>query len=269
MTFRSPGIPLYKDYLARWNSSRKYKGTVRSGGHRNVRFRFDKEDNVVLLHGTTQDVLGTLTHSNVFTVADHPIEFYKNARGAYWAILGLNVYAQKHGRLQTWMRCYPINVARSVPFKGGMQFKLEAHIHRATLVDLNMAEDKVMHVKPEVRKLLQQRMAGLTAKCHVLQRMDAYDMPSDRYSVSFYERIHNAKASVHETDIDKFDFDAFPPHLVFDLGLERTLGVWRVGFSPEHKRDFAKRAVANGLRWLREYWYRRLDGYELITRKVK
>jgi hypothetical protein len=243
-----------------WNSTRKYKGSVNIGN--NVRMRPDGEAFVFFPNAYNDVILGRITPDDVFTVT-LPTDVCRTRYFKYDHILGIVVCSHKKTKTQVnTLKCREQNMSWSsaYPFVNGLQFKIGPS--QATCINRELAVQKVRRVRRDVQQQVTKALAPLTAACRVIQRMGGFTPPTKEGWWTRNVEVQQRLAALRLEDVTP---ETLTPQDVLHVGTGATSGSWRLGWNADRDKEFVARAVDNGLRHLREHFYRRLDGYVIVA----
>ena len=246
-----------------WDSSRKHKGSV-NAGHAGIRVKPDGDAFMFFPRGYDNIVeLGRITPDDIFTVTC-PTDNLFTWRPKFAWLIGVNVYSHKKTRTQ--VNTLKVQEAGSMwreayPFVSGMQYAYINHAYRCTNREIGV--QLVRRVKPEVQAEVTKALAPLSAACRVIRRLNGYDR---KEANGWWVRKAEVEAKLETLTLEQVTTEAVTPQEIFELGAGATTGIWRFQWgNNDNQQDFMQRAVDNGLRLLREHFYRRLDGYVIVA----
>jgi hypothetical protein len=208
-------------------------------------------------------ILGRITPDDVFTVTlanDQLRTWYHK----YDHLLGVSVNSYKKTRTQVnTLQCREQGVrwGDAYPFVTGLQYTFIHNAYRCT--NRELAVQLVRRVKPEVQQQVTKALAPLSAACRVIRRLNGYEK---KEPTGWWTRKAEVEAKLETLSLEQVNTETVTPQDVFELGAGATTGIWHFQWgSNENKEEFMQRAVDNGLRLLREHFYRRLDGYVIVA----
>jgi hypothetical protein len=251
----------YAAWKKHWDSTRKYKGSVNTGN--NVRMRPDGEAFVFFPNAYNDVILGCITPDDIFTVM-LPTDACRTWYFKYSHILGVTVYSHKKTRTQVnTLKCREQNMSwrNAYPFVNRLQFKIGPS--QATCINRELAVQLVRRVKPEVQRQVTEVLAPLSAACRVIGRLNGYELKEPH---GWWQRAAMVNTKLEGLSLEQVNSETVTPQDVLELGAASTSGVWSFNWQNENRqKGFIQRAVDNGLRLVREHFYRRLDGYVIVT----